>query len=176
MSRAAILILVVCMLISPLSSYGGDLYGIRGTSPLTADHAMLPQPKEALPDERQPRASYDSPPVIPHSILGDRLDLQGNDCLSCHGRTLTKDTPGAPMSITHFVDRNGKVSASLAPNRYFCTQCHLTQTQASPPIGNDYHVLATPLHRYICLECHLPQPEDALPKAAVQRGGAGLAR
>jgi len=177
MSRAGILASVACTLISwPIWSFAGGIDGIRGPTSVTGDYAMLPPPKEALTDERQPRSSYGSPPVIPHSIFGYRLDGNKNDCLSCHGRTLTRDTPGAPISVTHFVDRNGKVLASLAADRYFCTQCHLTQTEASPPIGNDYQVFATPLRRYVCLECHLPQPEDTLFGATVSHGGAAPAR
>lgn len=177
MSRVAILALAAYTLISlPMASFAGDIDGIRGPISLTADHAVLPPPKETLTDEREPRSSYGSPPVIPHSIFGYRLDGNKNDCLSCHGRALTPDTPGAPISVTHFVDRNGKVLASLAPDRYFCTQCHLTQTEASPPIGNDYQVFAAPLRRYVCIECHLPQPEDVPFGATAPHGGAGWTR
>lgn len=173
MVRAAIFALIACIPIIGLSpSFADDLNGIRGPTPLTADHAALRPPKGATPEERQPRTSYESPPLIPHAITGYRLDAKRNDCLSCHARAVTPETPGAPMSVSHFMDQGGRVLASLTPGRYFCTQCHVIQTEASPPIGNDYQVFATPLRRYICLECHLPQPEDVPSSAAVSQRGA----
>jgi cytochrome c-type protein NapB len=42
------------------------------------------------------------------------------------------------LSVTHFMDREGQVLASVSPRRYFCTQCHVPQFAAKPPVANDF--------------------------------------
>ena len=42
------------------------------------------------------------------------------------------------ISITHFMDRDLQTLASVSPRRYFCTQCHVIQTEAEPPIENGF--------------------------------------
>jgi cytochrome c-type protein NapB len=34
------------------------------------------------------------------------------------------------ISVTHFMDRDGQVLADVTPRRYFCTACHVQQTDA----------------------------------------------
>jgi len=46
---------------------------------------------------------------------------------------------GAPMiSVTHFQDRDGQVLADVTPRRYFCTECHVQQTDARPLVPNTF--------------------------------------
>ena len=74
----------------------------------------------------------EQPPIIPHSIDGYQLSLNTNRCLDCHRRQFTEGS-GAPMiSVTHFMDRDGQVLADVTPRRYFCTACHVQQTDAQP--------------------------------------------
>jgi len=42
------------------------------------------------------------------------------------------------ISITHFMDRDGQILASVTPRRYFCTQCHVTQADIEPLIKNTF--------------------------------------
>jgi cytochrome c-type protein NapB len=42
------------------------------------------------------------------------------------------------VSITHFMDRDGQFLASVSPRRFFCTECHVPQTMAKPPVTNDF--------------------------------------
>jgi nitrate reductase (cytochrome), electron transfer subunit len=89
--------------------------------------------------EMRPMRSYpEQPPVIPHSIEGYQLTLATNRCLECHRRQYTS-LVGAPMiSITHFMDRDQQMLADVSPRRYFCTTCHVQQTEARPLIDNTY--------------------------------------
>jgi cytochrome c-type protein NapB len=89
--------------------------------------------------ETRPMRSYpEQPPVIPHSIEGYQLTLGTNRCLECHRRQFTS-LVGAPMiSITHFMDREQQMLADVAPRRYFCTACHVPQTDARPLVDNTY--------------------------------------
>ena len=38
-------------------------------------------------------------------------------------------------------------SASVSPRRYFCTQCHVVQTDVEPPIENSFVDIDTLLDR-----------------------------
>jgi len=82
---------------------------------------------------RRPTRNYpEQPPMIPHTIRGYQVDINFNQCLSCHSRSAT-EVSGAPMvSITHFVDRDGQTLASVSPRRYFCVQCHVPQHDVDP--------------------------------------------
>ena len=112
--------------------------GLRGDA--TIDDEATP-PLISRPvnnDERQVRNYPEQPPVIPHSIRGYQVDLRFNQCLTCHSRTAAPQA-GAPMvGVTHFMDREGQVLSEVSPRRYFCTQCHVPQTAAQPPIDNTF--------------------------------------
>jgi periplasmic nitrate reductase subunit NapB len=50
----------------------------------------------------------------------------------------------APMiSITHFQDREGQMLADVSPRRYFCTACHVPQTNAQPLVTNEFRDMLT---------------------------------
>jgi nitrate reductase (cytochrome), electron transfer subunit len=111
------------------------------------------QPMEAEPapplanpvtdDVRKMRAYPEQPPIIPHAIEGYQLSLRTNRCLDCHRRQYTEGS-GAPMiSITHFIDRQGQMLADVAPRRYFCTTCHVQQTDAKTLVDNGFVDMTT---------------------------------
>jgi cytochrome c-type protein NapB len=101
----------------------------------------IPAPALARPvvdDKRLMRNYPEQPPIIPHSIDNYQLTLKTNRCLDCHRRQFTEGS-GAPMiSITHFMDRNGQVLADVTPRRYFCTACHVQQTDAQPLVPSTF--------------------------------------
>jgi nitrate reductase (cytochrome), electron transfer subunit len=83
----------------------------------------------------------EQPPVIPHGIRDYQVDARSNRCLTCHSREDAVDA-GAPMvSVTHFMDRDKQVLAAVSPDRYFCTQCHVPQTDAEPLVGNTFRTV-----------------------------------
>lgn len=89
-------------------------------------------------DKRKMRNYPEQPPVIPHSTDGYQLSLKTNRCLDCHRRQFTEGS-GAPMiSVTHFMDRDNQVLADVTPRRYFCTACHVSQTDAQPLVPNTF--------------------------------------
>lgn len=101
----------------------------------------VPAPPLARPitdDKRVMRNYPEQPPIIPHAIEGYQLTLRTNRCLDCHRRQYTEGS-GAPMiSITHFMDRNGQVLADVTPRRYFCTACHVQQSDAQALVPNTF--------------------------------------
>jgi len=110
-------------------------------SPMTNEPAA-PFARPVTDDKRVMRNYPEQPPVIPHSIDNYQLTLRTNRCLDCHRRQFTEGS-GAPMiSVTHFMDRDGQVLADVTPRRYFCTECHVTQTDARPLVPNTFEDMA----------------------------------
>jgi nitrate reductase (cytochrome), electron transfer subunit len=106
-----------------------------------AEHPMElvpapPFPPWVVDDVRRMRAYPEQPPVIPHSIEGYQITVHANRCLSCHSREFVEGS-GAPMiSVTHYQNRDGQTLAGVAPRRYFCTACHVPQSNVPPLVEN----------------------------------------
>ncbi|MBL8436728.1 MAG: nitrate reductase cytochrome c-type subunit, partial [Zoogloeaceae bacterium] len=52
--------------------------------------------------------------------------------------TRYKETGATKVSLTHFKNREGQELSNISPRRYFCTQCHVPQTDAKPLVGNSF--------------------------------------
>ncbi|WP_301099782.1 nitrate reductase cytochrome c-type subunit [Otariodibacter sp.] len=78
------------------------------------------------------------PPMVPHSVRGYQVTKNTNQCLNCHGVENYRVTGAPRISPTHFTDRDGNVSADIAPRRYFCLQCHVPQADVAPIIENEF--------------------------------------
>ena len=101
-----------------------------------AENPTPPLARPVTDDVRKMRNYPEQPPVIPHSIDNYQLTVKTNRCLDCHRRQYTEGS-GAPMiSVTHFMNRDGQVLADVTPRRYFCTACHVPQTDAKPLVGH----------------------------------------
>jgi cytochrome c-type protein NapB len=121
--------------------------GLRGATPLDQEGpAPLIMPQRNT-SEKETRSYPELPPVIPHTIDGYQSDLNSNKCLSCHARARTGESQAPMVSITHFMDRDGQFLASVSPRRFFCTECHVPQSTAKPPITNDFVDIDTMLNR-----------------------------
>jgi cytochrome c-type protein NapB len=112
--------------------------GLRGTTPLNEEGPAAPMLPLRNSAEKEVRNYPEQPPVIPHTTEGYQIDLNGNKCLSCHARARTGESQAPMVSITHFMDRDGQFLASVSPRRFFCTECHVPQSVAKPPIVNEF--------------------------------------
>jgi cytochrome c-type protein NapB len=111
---------------------------VTGAADPMGDHAAPPLARPITDDKRVMRNYPEQPPVIPHSIDNYQLTLKTNRCLDCHRRQFTEGS-GAPMiSVTHFMDRDGQILGDVTPRRYFCTECHVPQTDARPLVPNTF--------------------------------------
>ncbi|PKM06977.1 MAG: periplasmic nitrate reductase electron transfer subunit [Gammaproteobacteria bacterium HGW-Gammaproteobacteria-4] len=111
---------------------------MRRGEPLTSEPMAAPMARVENADRRRQRAWPEQPPTIPHSIDGYQVDKNANRCLLCHARA-NAETFQAPMvSVTHFMDRDSQVLAQISARRYFCTQCHVVQTDARLLVGNTF--------------------------------------
>ena len=123
------------------SAQGADdpvaLTGPRGNASLANDN-----PSNTFKQERD-RAPLDrdfvqQPPLIPHTIASYQITKNYNKCMDCHAWQKTKASGATKVSVTHFRTREGQELDNISPRRYFCTQCHVAQTDAKPLVENTF--------------------------------------
>lgn len=111
---------------------------MRGPTPLAEQTQPPPIATVENKDLRRTRAYSMQPPTIPHKIEGYQVDKNANRCLMCHNRDRTEETQAIPLSVTHYMNREGNVLAQISPRRYFCTACHVEQTETKPLVENTF--------------------------------------
>ncbi len=85
---------------------------------------------------RMQRNYRQQPPLIPHSIEQYQIDLRTNQCLSCHDWTKAGERDAPTLSMTHYLDREGRELDYISGTRYFCNQCHVPQADAPALVEN----------------------------------------
>jgi cytochrome c-type protein NapB len=85
-----------------------------------------------------PRDFVQQPPLVPHSMQQYRITKNYNQCMDCHSWSRYQEKQATKVSITHFKDREGRELSNISPRRYFCTQCHVSQTEARPLVENTF--------------------------------------
>lgn len=78
------------------------------------------------------------PPLIPHTVQGYNITKNFNKCMDCHAWNRYKETGATKVSLTHFKTREGQELSNISPRRYFCQQCHVSQTDAMPLVKNTF--------------------------------------
>lgn len=125
-------------LFTAATAAGDDVRSLRGDTDLDAA-AKPPVIKRWQPDSEVIARDYvQQPPLIPHSIEGYKIRPNSNKCLTCHSWANYREAGATKISQTHFADRDENLLANIAPRRYFCTQCHVGQTDAKPLVGNTF--------------------------------------
>lgn len=111
---------------------------LRGTNDLqTGSNSVII--KQVQQDQEPIERDYvQQPPLVPHKIEGYTINLKFNKCLTCHSWKNYKKARATKISQTHFSDRQENVLANVSSRRYFCTQCHVPQMNASPLIENEF--------------------------------------
>jgi cytochrome c-type protein NapB len=111
---------------------------MRGPTPIMEKTQPPRMTNEVNDDIRQPRNYAQQPPVIPHRVNGYQIDKNFNKCLDCHAHSKTQFSQAVPVSLTHFVNRDGQRLGQVSTRRYFCLQCHVPQEAAKPLVGNSF--------------------------------------
>ena len=115
-----------------------EVSSLRGPIELDQD-SKAPEMKK-YPKDGEPiaRDYIQQPPLVPHSIARYKINLKSNKCLSCHSWKNYRQYGATKISQTHFEDRDDNVLANVSARRYFCTQCHVPQTNAKPLVENEF--------------------------------------
>lgn len=98
-------------------------------------------------DLRRTRNYAMQPPTIPHRVDGYQVDKNFNKCLDCHARSKTSVSQAIPVSVTHYMDRDGHMLGQVSTRRYFCMQCHVPQDAARPLVDNRFEDVDTVIQR-----------------------------
>ncbi len=89
-------------------------------------------------DVRRTRNYALQPPIIPHRVDGYQVDKNFNKCLDCHSRNKAEVSQAVPVSITHYMTRDGDMLGQVSTRRYFCMQCHVSQDPVRPLVNNTF--------------------------------------
>lgn len=116
----------------------GMVDAMRGPTPILQEATPPPMANQENKDVRRTRAFAWQPPTIPHRIDGYQIDRNANRCILCHGRTKIEESKAIPLSLTHYMDRDGTMRGDISPRRYFCTTCHVPQDEVKPLVGNTF--------------------------------------
>jgi len=125
----------------PLDAPAPD--GRRPGGTISQELPAPPIANEENKDLKRERNYPEQPPTIPHSISGYPIDKNGNKCLTCHSRSGSARSQAPMISITHYMDRDGQPLAAVSPRRYFCNQCHVSQNEVQPLVGNSFENIDT---------------------------------
>jgi len=113
----------------------GSLRGLVEISDINKSEAMKRVPRDQQPIDRN---YVQQPPLVPHTTRGYQVNLNANKCLSCHSFKNAGDMGATKISVTHYEARDGTSLSDVSPRRYFCLQCHVTQADAKPLVGNTF--------------------------------------
>jgi len=121
-----------------IETSNGGVVSLRGMSELDVTRAA--DQMKRIQRDRSPidRDYVYQPPLIPHQTRHYEMSLNANKCLSCHSWKYAGEMGATKISVTHFQSRQGQVLSDVSPQRYFCLQCHVTQADAKPLIGNNF--------------------------------------
>jgi len=139
MKKRIVTLLAVC---AAVMFTGGVIAGAVDSLRLGQDldeNAKEPVKKEQAVVQGGIERSYKiQPPVIPHKIDKDKIDLKANTCMNCHSEKTYKQKKAPKAGDTHYTDRDGNVTEKVASRRYFCNQCHAPQVVAPPLVENNF--------------------------------------
>ncbi len=139
MKKKIVTLLAVCVV---MMFTGGAIAGAVDSLRLgqdLQDMSKEPAKKKQMVVEGGIERSYAiQPPVIPHSIDKDKINLKGNTCMNCHSEKTYEKKKAPKAGDTHYVNRDGKVTETVASRRYFCDQCHAPQVNAEPLVENTF--------------------------------------
>lgn len=137
-ARPVLVFLVAGAMLSSVPASSNDNVATLRNGPIDVE-ANPPQISRTDDTNQRRKRNYPmQPPMIPHKIDGYQVDMNVNQCMACHSRRNVQQSGAAMVSVTHYMDRDGNFLASISPRRYFCQQCHVTQTDAQPLVANDF--------------------------------------
>ena len=132
-----VMVSIVSVTTAALAQPADKISTLRGTA-LTKEAKAPPISRVYNGDKKQTRNYPEQPPTIPHAIRNYQIDANTNRCMFCHARSATAESQAPAISITHYMDRDGQFLATASPRRYFCTQCHVSQTEAKQLVPNTF--------------------------------------
>lgn len=131
---------VFVLLMAGILSYahGESLQGLRGDVPVNEDNTVV-EPYQMQEGITLYKNYRQQPPLIPHKIEKYQINLKANQCLRCHSWPYNSDFKTVAAPESHFIDaQSGTKTDNIAAGRWFCTQCHVPQSNAPELIDNTF--------------------------------------
>ena len=91
--------------------------------------------------DRFVRAFRHQPPLVPHEVDQYEIDLKVNRCLRCHQWPYAEQENAPTISNSHYRTREGVELDEVSRSRWFCTQCHVPQTDVDTLVRNTFQPL-----------------------------------
>ena len=121
----------------PPASMAQAVQSIRGAG--VAENDLQVGYFRLMPDQAPIERDFvQQPPLIPHTINNYQITKNFNKCMDCHAFQRSKASGATKVSVTHFRTREGQELDNISPRRYFCTSCHVPQTDAKPLVDNTF--------------------------------------
>ena len=144
--KKLILILTACLLLAPVhAEKAAETKAFEPVKLQTLRGVEINGPEAASDNFRNerdqpplPRDFVQQPPLIPHTVKGYNITRNFNKCMDCHAWSRARESGATKVSLTHFRDRDGKELTSVSPRRYFCLQCHVSQSDTKPLVNNTF--------------------------------------
>lgn len=118
-----------------LADSAGDVTSLRAAPP---DSEVPVNEVYHQREGRMQRNYRQQPPLIPHQIDNYQIDRNANQCLACHDWTKAGVRNAPTLSMTHYLNREGRQLDQVAGTRWFCTQCHVPQVDAPALVDNTF--------------------------------------
>ena len=115
-----------------------QVVSLRGDSALDANSSAPDRRRQVTKDRGFERDWKTQPPLVPHKIDKDEITLKANTCMKCHGPDTYKKEGAPKVGDSHFVAADGTKMETLNMRRYFCSQCHVPQSDATPIVENQF--------------------------------------
>lgn len=135
-SIVTMLALLVTLLFS--ASAISDVTFLRGSQGLDEMSKNPAKKKQETAKGGFKRSYKIQPPMIPHKIDKETINLKTNTCMKCHSEKTYKKKKAPKAGDSHYINRDGKKQATVSARRYFCDQCHAPQVKADPLVQNNF--------------------------------------
>jgi nitrate reductase (cytochrome), electron transfer subunit len=133
---SALMCLAVTMLIATPAK-AAEVKSLRGDLDIPSQQAAPDVPKLEVVDKFE-RSFKSQPPLVPHKSEKYKISLKSNKCLKCHSKKNYKEEEAPMAGKSHYTDASGKETDKFNMSRYFCNQCHVTQTLTKLLVENTF--------------------------------------
>ena len=135
-----ILLVALAAMFFSVSAFSSDpgLASLRGDYDLKAMSKKPEKMKVQVVEGGIERSYKIQPPMIPHKIEKEKITIKTNTCLKCHSEKNYKKEKAPKIGDSHYLDRDGNETKTVASRRWFCNQCHAVQLSGEPLVQNDF--------------------------------------
>jgi cytochrome c-type protein NapB len=116
----------------------GEVNSLRGETEIPDENPVPVIERQDTQSGSFERAYRQQPPLIPHKIQSYQITRTVNQCIQCHDWPYNVDQGAPKISETHYFNRDGVALDQVSSNRWFCTQCHVPQSDAKELVRNDF--------------------------------------